>query len=114
MANPLQPKCIDIIEKEFGGYTINVTSASKSGHMDLIACVPRLIRVDEPAPVGLFYGFEIKWKSDTPSELQKQKINALIDAGGKGYFIRSTEQLRSILMLNIKPIKYDLKNKIIM
>lgn len=99
MANPLQPKVIKVLETEYYAYVIKVQVASVSGHMDIIACIN-----------GLFYGFEIKYKTDTPSELQKQKINKLIDAGGRGYFIRSVEQLRNILDNNIAPTKY-LSNK---
>lgn len=98
MANPLQPKVIKILETEYNAYVIKVQAASKSGHMDVIACID-----------GLFYGFEIKYKSDVPSELQKDKINSLIDAGGKGYFIRSVEQLRYILNQKIAPEKYTSK-----
>ena len=100
MANPLQPKIVKCLEKEYNAYTINVTAASRAGHMDIVCCIK-----------GLFYGFEIKWKNDVPSMLQKQKINALIDAGGKGYFIRSVDQLKDILNNNLLPNKYDLSSK---
>ncbi|PIR06671.1 MAG: hypothetical protein COV55_02860 [Candidatus Komeilibacteria bacterium CG11_big_fil_rev_8_21_14_0_20_36_20] len=100
MANPLQPKCVKILEEEFNAYVINIIAASKAGNMDLVACI-----------YGEFYGFEIKWKNDQPSELQKEKINLCIDAGGKAYFIRSTEQLRNIINNREKPIKYDFKMK---
>jgi len=98
MANPLQPKCNSILETEFNAYIINVTGASKSGHMDTIACIN-----------GLFYGFEYKWKTDQPSELQKDKINKCIKAGGKAYFVRSVEQLKYILRNKIEPTEYPLK-----
>lgn len=100
MANPLQPKVIKVLEKEYYAYVINVTAASKSGHMDLVTCIG-----------GLFYGFEIKWADDEPSELQKQKINAVIDAGGRAYFIRSVEQLRVILDGKLEPQRYPLKRR---
>lgn len=103
MSNPLQPKCIKILEKEYGAYVINVTAASKSGNMDLIACIK-----------GLFYGFEIKWKSDKPSELQKDKINKCIDSGGKAYFITSESNLRLTISTDFKPIKYDTKKQYIL
>lgn len=103
MANPLQPKVLNVLEKEYKAYAINIVSASKAGTMDIVACV-----------CGQFYGFEIKWKNDQPSELQKQKINKCIDAGGKAYFIRSVEQLRDILD-NYKPAtKYQLKNSLVL
>ena len=100
MANLLQPKCITILEKEFGAYVINVTAASKSGHMDLVACI-----------TGEFWGFEIKWKNDQPSELQKEKINKCLDADGRAYFIRSTDQLRQTINQRMEPIRYALKPK---
>ncbi len=100
MANPLQPKCLKALEDEFGAYVVNVTAASKSGHMDIIACIK-----------GDFYGFEIKWKNDQPSELQKEKINKCIDAGGKAYFIRSLEQLRFTINQQLKPTKYPVKTR---
>ena len=100
MSNPLQPKVVKVLEEEFNAYVIKITGASVSGHMDIVACIN-----------GLFYGFEVKWKSDQPSELQKDKINKLIDAGGKGYFIRSTEQLRNILTNGINPVKYDVSKR---
>lgn len=99
MANPLQPKCIKILEEEWQAYVINIIGSSKIGHMDIVACVG-----------GLFYGFEIKWKTDTPSESQKKKINDLINSGGRGYFIRSEDQLRDILSNNRNPVKYALKD----
>lgn len=107
MANPLQPKCIKVIENEFGGYVINVMKSSKSGTGDLIACIPI-------SGQGLFYLFEIKWKSDKPSELQKATINKAIDAGGKAYFITSADQLRYIVMNNVEPTKYPLKNRLVL
>jgi Holliday junction resolvase len=102
MANPLQPKCIKVLEQEYNAYVIKVTSASKAGHMDIIACIK-----------GLFYGFEIKWKSDVPSELQKDKVNKVIDAGGKAYFIHSVKQLKDIMDNDIVPFKYELSNRFI-
>lgn len=100
MANPLQPKCIKVLEDEYTAYVINITAASKAGHMDSIACIK-----------GEFWGFEFKWKTDTPSELQKEKINKCIDAGGKAYFIRSVEQLRCIIDNGVQPTRYDFKPK---
>lgn len=103
MANPLQPKCIRILEQEFNAYVVNLVAGSKSGDTDLIACIE-----------GLYYGFEIKWAKDTPSEIQKKKINKVIDAGGRAYFIRSEEQLRYILSHKLPPKKYDAKSKFIL
>jgi len=100
MANPLQPNIIKMLETEFEALVINVVGSSKSGMPDLIACIQ-----------GQFFGFEIKWKNDRPSELQKTKINSIIDAGGRAYFIRSTEQLRFILNQGLEPERYTLKNK---
>lgn len=101
MANPLQPKCMKILNHEYGAYVINLIGSSISGHGDIVACIK-----------GLFYVFEIKYKNDQPSELQKKKINDCIDAGGKAYFIRSEEQLRHILDTNEAPVKYALKQSI--
>lgn len=100
MANPLQPKCAKILEDEYGAYVINVTAASKAGTMDLLACIK-----------GEFWGFEIKWKSDTPNQLQREKINKCLDAGGRAYFIRSPEQLRLVINQRLNPIRYDFKPK---
>ena len=99
MANPLQPKVINVLEKEYKAFVVNVTAASRSGITDLIACYN-----------GLFYGFEIKWKNDQPSELQKDKINKVIDAGGKAYFIRSVSDVHAVLKGGLEPVKYQLKN----
>ncbi len=99
MANPLQPKVIALLTNKYNAYVINLVGASVAGHMDLICSIN-----------GLFYGFEIKWKNDRPSELQKEKINKLIDKGGRAYFIRSTDDVINIMENNIKPIKYDLNN----
>lgn len=99
MANPLQPKCNAVLRDEFDAYVINLTAASEAGNMDTVACIK-----------GGFYGFEYKWKTDQPSDVQKQKINDCIDAGGKAYFIRSVEQLRNIMLNNIEPTKYALKH----
>lgn len=82
MANPLQPKCIEVLEKHFNAYVINLVSASRNGEPDLVACIN-----------GEFWAFEIKYKTDVPSELQKIKLNKINEAGGRGYFIRSTEEL---------------------
>lgn len=103
MANPLQPKVVKCLENDFSAYVINITSASKAGHMDVIACIK-----------GLFYGFEVKWKNDVPSPLQKQKINELSNSGGKGYFIRSIAQLRDILENDRPTERYDLSTKLIL
>lgn len=114
MANPLQPKCAKILEIEYNAFVIIPTGTTKSGVPDILACIPMNIGTNicvETVTLGLFYGFEIKWKNDQPSELQKQKINAVIDAGGRAYFIRSEHQLREILDSNLQPIKYDLKPK---
>lgn len=103
MANPLQPKVIKTLENKYKAFTVNVVASSKSGIPDVIACIN-----------GDFYGFEVKWGSDTPSELQKEKINNIIDAGGKAYFIHSLEELCKIIDENIQPIKYEPKNKMIL
>lgn len=100
MANPLQPKVIKCLENDFDAYVINLTSASKAGNMDVLACIK-----------GEFFGFEVKWKSDQPSLLQKQKINACINAGGKAFFTRSIAELRDQIAGTIKPVKYELGNK---
>lgn len=104
MANPLQPACIKVLEQEYGAFVVVATSTTKSGIMDILACVRTAHWRD-----GLFYGFEIKWKNDRPSELQKEKINQLEAAGGKGYFIRSVEQLRNVLDNDLPSERYQLK-----
>jgi len=101
MANPLQPKCIKVLEQEFKAYVIKIVRSSKAGDGDIIACID-----------GLFYMFELKYKSDRPSELQKVKINKAVDAGGKAYFIRSVEELRYTLNNDVPPIRYTLANKL--
>ncbi len=101
MSNPLQPKVIKVLENEYQAFTVNVTAASRSGIMDVLACIK-----------GQFYGFEIKYKTDRPSPLQKQKINAVTTANGKAYFIRSVEQLRSILNNDLPSEFYDLTTKL--
>ena len=101
MANPLQPKCLKALEEEYNAYVINVTASSKSGNMDIIACIN-----------GEFWGFEIKWNSDTPSPLQRQKINKCIDAGGRAYFIRSVQELRNTINQRLRPIYYDFKSDV--
>ena len=103
MANPLQPKCASVLEKEYNAYVINITAASKAGNMHLIACIK-----------GEFWGFEIKWKTDTPKLPQKEKINKCIEAGGKAYFIRSVEELRSVIDNNTKPTLYPIKSQFIL
>lgn len=114
MANPLQPKCAKVLEVEYNAFNVIVTSTAKSGVMDILSCIPKDIGTnisDAKITLGLFYGFEIKWKSDQPSELQKQKINEVIDAGGRAYFIRSVDELRNILNNNIPPIKYEIEKR---
>lgn len=101
MANPLQPKCIKVLENEYKAYVIKIIKSSKAGDGDIVACID-----------GLFYMFEIKWKSDKPSELQKVKINRAIDAGGYAYFVRSVEELREFIEYEVPPIKYKLSNKL--
>ena len=103
MSNPLQPKVIKCLENEYNAFTVNVTAASRSGVMDVLACIK-----------GRFYGFEVKWKSDKPSQLQKQKINTLTEAGGRGYFIRSVEQLRYTIDNDLPSEKYDLSTKLVL
>lgn len=102
MANPLQPKCLKVLEEEFGAYAINLTAASKSGHMDIVCCIPH-------NGIGEFWGFEIKWKSDVPSELQKDKINKCVKAGGRAYFIRSVDQLRKVIRERQAPETFTFK-----
>lgn len=99
MSNPLQPKCIKVLREEFDAFVINVTAASVSGNMDLVACIE-----------GVFFGFEIKWKNDVPSELQKDKINKCLDAGGKAFFVRSVSDLRLMVQGIIDPVRYDIKS----
>lgn len=103
MANPLQPKVLSILKQEYTPFVINLMSASTSGNMDILACIN-----------GIMYGFEIKWKNDTPSELQKTRINLLREAGGKGFFIRSVEQLRNILENNLPSEYYPEKSEFIL
>ncbi len=103
MSNPLQPKVIKCLEHSYQAMTINVTAASRSGIMDVIACIK-----------GKFYGFEVKWKNDKPSPLQKQKINAVYNAGGKAYFIRSIDQLKYILDHDTPSEYYDLSTNLVL
>lgn len=103
MANPLQPKVIKCLEQEYNGYVVKVVTATKSGHGDVLACIK-----------GLFYSFEVKYGSDIPSELQKDKINKCIDAGGRAYFIRSIPELRNIMDNNIPPIRYETDKRFIL
>lgn len=95
MANPLQPKVIARLEKRHSAYVVKVTSASKSGTGDILACI-----------FGQFFMFEVKWASDVPSELQKDKINRCLDAGGKAFFVRSVEELDKMVSGEIKPTYY--------
>lgn len=95
MANPLQPKVIKCLEQEFNAYVIKITAASKAGAGDVVACI-----------AGDFYMFEVKWASDVPSELQKQKINQCIAAGGRAYFVRSVDELRTIVRTKKVPETY--------
>lgn len=128
MANPLQPKIIKCLEEEYNAFVVNIVSTSKSGTMDLLACVPTNLEIRGNDicvvhvlnayskyllgnSVGVFYGFEVKWGKDVPSELQKQKINDCIRSGGKAYFIRSVEELRNVLDNNIEPTIYETKKK---
>lgn len=112
MANPLQPKVIKCLKEEYEAFVVNIVSTSKSGTMDLIACIPKTITrrtasISVKVTVGVFYGFEIKWGKDKPSALQKQKINECIDAGGKAYFIRNLDELRDILDKDLPPVRYE-------
>jgi hypothetical protein len=103
MANPLQPKILKVLRTEYGAYAINLVASASSGDMDIICCIK-----------GLFYGFEVKWADDKPSELQKKKINACIDAGGKAFFVRSVQSLRNILDNDLNPVYYDIKPEFIL
>lgn len=114
MANPLQPKIIKTLRVEYGAYVVNLVASSVGGDMDLLACINRKVtkrgkNSTVTVEVGVFYGFEVKWASDKPSELQKKKINRCIDAGGKAYFVHSVEELRDILDNNLNPVYYDIK-----
>lgn len=71
--------------------------------MDAICCIN-----------GEFWAFEYKWGSDVPSLLQKEKINKVIDAGGRAYFIRSADELRAIVTNRPNPIKYDIRPSVIL
>lgn len=102
MSNPLQPKCIKVLQQDYKAYVINVIASSKNGNMDIVACIN-----------GLFWGFEIKWKQDKPSELQKQKLNDLNAAGGKGFFIRSILELRDAVEGRTPTINYNVTRKYI-
>lgn len=103
MANPLQPKVIEYLEVILDAYVTKVVAGSRSGEPDVIACVE-----------GDYYAFEIKWKNDRPSKIQKLRINQIIDKGGKAYFIRSVDDLRDIFSNSKPPIKYDIKTSIVM
>lgn len=100
MANPLTTKCRNILDNKYKVFRISVIHASKSGNMDDICCIE-----------GKFYGFEYKYKTDTPSEAQKDKINRCIDNGGLAYFIRSVEQLEFILNHDVLPTRYIINEK---
>lgn len=100
MANPLQPACKNVLENEYEACAFNISATGRTGTPDILACIN-----------GIFYGFEIKWKSDQPSAVQIAKINKIIDAGGRAYFIRSVAQLRKILDENIAPIYYEQETK---
>jgi len=102
MANPLQPRIIQVLEKKYKAYVINCHS-TRGGDMDIIACID-----------GRFYGFEIKWNNDVPSALQKIKINKCLDSGGHAWFIKSVDQLCSIIDNGLIPIRYETNIKVVL
>lgn len=98
--NPLQPKIIKVLQVEYNAFVTNVITSSFSGTGDLIVCID-----------GRYFMFEIKYKNDTASTLQKIKVNDVIKAGGKAYFISSIEELRYILDNHIKPVLQRIKTE---
>lgn len=82
----LQAACLVVLKERYNAYVVNLISASVSGHPDILACIN-----------GRFYGFEIKGEGDTIKPLQQDRINKIDASGGKGYFIRSTSNLKFLI-----------------
>ena len=95
--NPLQPKVIERLENTFNAFVTNVIATSKGGTGDIIACIK-----------GQYYMFEIKWGKDRLSDLQRDKINRVINAGGKAYVITALSQIDEIILNDIVPQLYPL------
>lgn len=95
--NPLQPKVIKRLETVFHAFVTNIISTSKGGTGDIIACIK-----------GQYYMFEIKYGKDRLSDLQRDKINRVINAGGKAYVITELSQIDEIILNDINPQCYPI------
>ncbi len=98
--NILQTQVIKKLEQDYAAFVTNIIVAGKSGTGDIIACIS-----------GAYYMFEIKLGNDRLSDLQRDKINKVINAGGQAFVITDLSQIDDIFMGYLKPILYPL-NKI--
>ena len=66
----LQKQILDLIVAK-GHYAINVIVASRSGVLDIVACIN-----------GRFVGIEVKLAYNVPSELQMRNLKKIRNGGG--------------------------------
>lgn len=85
--NTLQNKCIELLKKN-RIYYVNIYGSSRTGKgtPDILACIN-----------GKFYAFELKVGKNKASDIQLYRLKEIERNGGKGYIIRSADEIKDIL-----------------
>lgn len=74
-ASKLQVNTMEMV-RSIGGYAVNIVVTSNRGVPDVFACIS-----------GQMFAFEIKTRTDRLSELQKNEIKEIENAGGIVYIV---------------------------
>ena len=84
----IQRQILRWLNSQRGVYAFKVAQGmySQQGISDILACVN-----------GKFYAFEVKTKTGRATALQKAFLSDIINAGGKGFIVRSLEKVKTIL-----------------
>lgn len=85
----VQSKCLRYLDS-IGAYTVKVISATRSGVPDTIICLK-----------GKFIAFEFKSEYGKPTPLQELNIKKIREAGGKAYLVRSLDELKLIIHIEV-------------
>ena len=85
LESKIQSRIIKELEKN-GCYVIKIIAANRAGNPDIIACYR-----------GRFLAIEVKQPGESPTDLQKSKLEAIKNAGGEAITLSSSKDIALVL-----------------
>lgn len=91
LESDIQHKILEYL-KSIDAYAIKIVAATRSGNPDIICCIR-----------GRFVAIEVKQPGKNPTELQKLKMERIIEAGGLAFTARSVADVIAALAMHNLP-----------